>query len=206
MFEQATWTYMKHLRTERDQYAQLQMAARTLQMRFQRDKKELLEAQESCRKLTRYYQLLMAPRRRAAASYVVGEWEDDSELVCTVAHPVKANSKDTLEAAKAHTKVDLGALMNKDYPKACEKNCMQYIAGLCVHVIAGLMKKKWNVEACMPVEQTTEGYAMQYRGGFDLPTPMETYREVCTHSHTCASHAEPRKHTLASTPHDEKSS
>ena len=194
--EQATWTYMKHLRTERDQYAQLQMAARTLQMRFQRGKKELAEAQDSCWKLTRYYQLVMAPRKKAAAAYVVGEWEDESELICTVAHPVKVNSKDALEAAKAHTKVNLGALMNKDYPQACEKNCMQYIAGLCVHIIAGLLKKNWNVDSCMPVAQTTEGYSLQYRGGFDLPTPLEAYHEVCTLRVQCRGlQAHPCKHT-----------
>ena len=57
MLEQATWTFLKHVRTERDQYAQLLMGARTLQMRFRRNKKELQAAQEQCLKLMPYYQL-----------------------------------------------------------------------------------------------------------------------------------------------------
>lgn len=119
--------------------------AKIMQLRYRDSKQELSEAQTECQRLMPYYRKLMGPRRAAAEGLVVGEWLDEGRLTCVVTNPEKARSRDEATRARAETRVNLAALLSKDYGGACEKRCMQYDIGLCVHVIAGEADRKAGV-------------------------------------------------------------
>ena len=134
---QAGWTVYRSVRKEEDPFRQLQQIGSIAQQRYLSHERELHQATKDCQRLMPYYRKMMGHRRLLASSYLTGDWQDSNCLVCMVVNPMKRNSKDAAVAAKAETRVDLGALLNKDYKRACEKQCMLYDGGLCVHVIAG---------------------------------------------------------------------
>ena len=127
----------KAVRPEANPFHQIQLLAKIQQNRYNEVKKELLQAQNDCQRLMPYYRKIMGPRRLAASTYLTGEWLDDANLVCMVTNPEKRRSKKAEVRAMAVTKVDLNALLAKNFDSVCEKKCMAYDVGLCVHCIAG---------------------------------------------------------------------
>ena len=128
---------MRSIRNEADPFLMMMRGTAIQQKRYLASVRELKEAQNNCQRLMPYYQKIMGPRRLIASSMLTSEWLDTACMVCTVINPEKKKSKDASVVAKAETRVDLGALLAKDYLRACEKRCLCFDSGLCVHVIAG---------------------------------------------------------------------
>ena len=99
---------------------------------------------------------IMQPRIVEAENYSVS-WTNQDALQANV---VKNKSTGTTTGAV----VDLKALKTRDYACACDRRCLLFSRGLCVHICAALkvvpttLGGPWNWEQLLPYLDTMEAW------------------------------------------------
>lgn len=72
----------------------------------------------------------------AEANYICTEWDDNTLEAKVVKVPIPASG------AAPTTGVNLKALLEKRWGAVCEKKCVVYEEGLCVHTLCAMKKKR----------------------------------------------------------------